>query len=277
MAENAKTVKPDLKRTRLSSSDEEYTLDSRFKRLEELICKNFSDLQAEISGFRVDTNESIRDLKKDIDDLKTSVGFTQKECDDLKAKNQQLETKVSAAEMKISELNAESEVLKTKITKLEDYSRRENLRIYNVQENEDEECIELVAKIFDLMVGRPPGAIHAAHRLGKVESMVRNEAEALGEASSFSQRPRPIIIRFVSRQERDIMWRNRFKIKESEEFKNVFLDEDLSQTSARRRKALRNARRIAKEKGLASRITGDKIVINGIQYSYERLPDEYKK
>ncbi len=256
MAENAKTVKPDLKRTRLSSSDEEYTLDSRFKRLEELICKNFSDLQAEISGFRVDTNESIRDLKKDIDDLKTSVGFTQKECDDLKAKNQQLETKVSAAEMKISELNAESEVLKTKITKLEDYSRRENLRIYNVQENEDEECIELV---------------------GKVESMVRNEAEALGEASSFSQRPRPIIIRFVSRQERDIMWRNRFKIKESEEFKNVFLDEDLSQTSARRRKALRNARRIAKEKGLASRITGDKIVINGIQYSYERLPDEYKK
>ncbi|KAK3745417.1 hypothetical protein QZH41_010241 [Actinostola sp. cb2023] len=103
---------------------------------------------------------------------------------------------------KLDEACKENEELKSKIaqmekrtTHLEDYSRRENIRVYNVPENEKEDCLDIARELLQA-VGKDSSEvmIHAAHRT---------------RGPAFGSRPRPMLIRFVNRQDRNFIWENK--------------------------------------------------------------------
>ena len=81
---------------------------------------------------------------------------------------------------------------------LEQYTRRENLRFNNIEEKEHEDCKAVVCNILEIELGVDTSKIrfHAVHRVGK----------------KILSRRRPIIVRFVCREDRDKVWSVRGKI-----------------------------------------------------------------
>ncbi|KAL7403100.1 hypothetical protein ABVT39_024495 [Epinephelus coioides] len=102
---------------------------------------------------------------------------------------------------------------KYKEDELEQYSRKENIRINGMEEQSGEESEDqLVEKVCSLAAA--PGSdmkeedISMAHRLGGVKKQGRM---------------RPVIVRFVSRKKADLI-----KLKENDTYKKVFICEDLT-------------------------------------------------
>ena len=87
-----------------------------------------------------------------------------------------------------------------------------------------------------------------AHRLGK-------------KKRSGNSKPRPIIVRFTCRADRDATWRQRFNLKES----SIRMAEDLPQNVREiRRKVLVPAlKKARKREGTKATIIGDRLVVNG--------------
>ena len=88
---------------------------------------------------------------------------------------------------------------------LENYTRRGNLRFMNIPESKNENCTDIVYDIIENDLNIDPEEIrfHAVHRVGKPHT--RDDGK--------TPRPRPIIARFVVREDRDTVFsvKNRLK------------------------------------------------------------------
>ena len=122
--------------------------------------------------------------------------YTQCEVLDLKV-HFEMETKehskeVDALHKKIADLEDRlKQEVENNIT-LEQYTRRENLRFNNIEEKEHEDSKMVVDNILEKELGVDTTKIrfHAVHRVGK----------------KIHGRRRPIIARFVCREDRDKVW-----------------------------------------------------------------------
>ena len=103
------------------------------------------------------------------------------------------------------------------LDKLQQYGRRENLRISGLPEEEGENLKDKIVKVGQVMgVEILNRDINVAHRSGPK-----------------GVKPRQIICRFVSRDTKIELLRNKKKLKESEEYKNVYMHEDLTPLRAK--------------------------------------------
>ena len=172
---------------------------------------------------RIEANTNLlvsvhRELKILHEELQRSLQFTQAEVDDMKKENQNLKEKMQLVNEKNSELerkvNALENNLQTSIKQgnnleknlkdtitmhdnLEQYSRKFNLEIHGIpnQESKNAEGIVLdLAKC--LHINLEPEDIDIAHRMKKG-----------------SMRPRPIIVRFTNYYSRNRLYRNRTKLR----------------------------------------------------------------
>ena len=113
--------------------------------------------------------------------------------------------------VEISSLKDQLKVEREKNVKLEQYTRRENLRFLNVQETEEENKEQLFTQIITEMgIEVQNMNFHAIHSVGPP----KNRANYRHHDKPPS--PRHIIARFVSRKRRDLIWPNRGKIKDTE-------------------------------------------------------------
>ena len=163
---------------------------------------------------------SLRDVEKSVEAAWDSINYIQEEtkthndwkktCQQNLASHHQELDLLKVNLKKVDRQQAEIENLKTrlleeqeKIIPLENYSRHKNLRFMNVPECNDENCMDVVYDIIenDMNINVEDIHFHAVHRVGKPRSE---------DAKSF---PRPIIARFLSREDRDAVFqaRNRFK------------------------------------------------------------------
>lgn len=97
------------------------------------------------------------------------------------------EAEMNVCKTEIAALKNENDTLKkqccTKIDTLEQYSRRNNIRVFGVSESENENIEDIVSDIVanKMNINLPPNYIERCHRVGKK-----------------SGKPRPIIINFLS-------------------------------------------------------------------------------
>ena len=84
---------------------------------------------------------------------------------------------------------------------MEEYSRRENLIFRNIPEHPCENCRELIFGIMTKEMDMETSQMrcHAVHRMGK----------------SIQGSPRPIIVRIVCREDKEVVFRKRNLLKES--------------------------------------------------------------
>ena len=127
------------------------------------------------------------------------------------SKNAKLETEINALKVRFLE---EQE----KVIALENYSRRENLRFMNVPEQEDENYANIIYDIIEneLNMDVENLQFHAIHRVGK-----RRSSDETSKAY-----PRPIIARFLCREDRDRVLKGKGRLRNSSEYENVYITQD---------------------------------------------------
>ena len=157
-------------------------------------------------------------LKTHFEELQKSLQFTQADVDDMKKENQKLKDTVKAVSENNSELEKKVDQLENNLqssieqgnilekkleeaTKmhdnLEQYSRKFNLEIYGIPEQEKEDTEEIVLNLAKrLNVNLEPEDIDIAHRMKKGNT-----------------RPRPIIVRFTNYYSRNRLYMNRKKLR----------------------------------------------------------------
>ena len=131
-------------RPKISIDEEKIT-----KLIKEVFEKEFKKQEVNITNIISSnstlTMKEIRSLKQDVNDLKESIEFTQ---NDLEERIADVEKKITTFEMKMNEMydyqidlnyinNSLSE-LQEKISKMEDRSRRNNMRVDGVTEEKGE-------------------------------------------------------------------------------------------------------------------------------------------
>lgn len=254
------------------------------KRMEE----HFGSLKSEISCLRHELREEIEGVKNTLHDVEKSLESAWDAISDLQKASEThsdfkktIEPSLQSLQedldnMKSSTKNQESEIqaLKAKladeqekIIALESYSRRENLRFMNIPEHRDEDCVDTVYDIIEneLNIGAAEIQFHAVHRVGKPRSTV--------DASESS--PRPIIARFLCREDRDTVFRAKGKLKKSARFKNAYITQDYARAVQFERKALIKAMYRAREKGLEAKVVDRNLIIDKTVYHVGNIPNEF--
>ena len=152
-----------------NEDDVKHSIDTLTKAME----AGFASLHAELDKLRLEFKHEIDEIKDKLKSLKESISFTQDEVDTLKEKSEK-----NLKEMKrgLEELNMTIAALEEKLKaavedniKLEQYTRRENLRFNNITEEEGEDCKSLIYEVIQNEMGIDTANIefHAVHRVRK--------------------------------------------------------------------------------------------------------------
>ena len=236
--------------------------------LENRIEEHFGGLKSDISSLRHELNEEIENVRSTMKDVEKSLeaawnvitdlqevsrthSDSKKTCqsnldqanrklDMMTTKNTKLETEIEALKTKLSE---EQE----KIIALETYSRRENLRFMNIQERENENCMDTIYDIIEneLNIDVENLQFHAVHRVGKVRS---------SEGETSKTYPRPIIARFLCREDRDMVFKAKRRLRNSTRYKDCYIAQDYEKAIQMDRKVLIKAMFVAGGKGMNAKV-----------------------
>lgn len=263
----------------------------KLSRLDNQMEEHFGNLTSEISILRCEMKQelegvkmSLRAVEKSLESAWDSINDLQEDTKTLndykKTCQQNLDShrqELDLVKVKLTKMDshqAEIENLKTKLLEeqekiiaLENYSRRENLRFMNVAERSDEDCMDVVYDIIqnDLNINVEDIHFHAVHRVGKPRSE---------DASNTF--PRPIIARFLSRYDRDTVFRARNRLKDSSRAKDIYITQDYARAIQQERKVLIKAMFLAKERGMSAKVVDRKLIVDNITYNVGNIPEDLR-
>lgn len=156
-----------------------------------------------------------------------------------------LETSVSRFDEQISELI-------NKVDDLENRGRRNNLIIYGLEEPNKETYEQLEATVKDNLfhgiLGLTVSGIERCHRLGR----------------KTSEKPRPVILKFVDYREKIAVLKASYKLKDT----NFSLSDDFSKRIREIRKQLWRSAAQEKEEGAKVKLLYDKLSIDGVLFGW---------
>ena len=120
---------------------------------------------------------------------------------------------VHAMEADVKALRTKVQSQNFEIDRLEQYSRRENIRVFGVAETADELTNDVIVKVAaDMGVVITERDISVSHRIGK----------------KTGTKPRPIIAKFVRRDTKTAIMRSKRNLKGLDAYKSVFVNDDLT-------------------------------------------------
>ena len=236
------------------------SIDALIKALE----AGFASLRADFEKLRQELKHEIEEMKSEVKSLKESVRFTQDEVDtlreDSKRNTEEMKEGLEDLSMRVAQLEKKLETAIEENIKLEQYTRRENLRFNNIAEQEGEDCKALIRGVIQNEMGIDASNInfHAVHRVGK----------------KIQNRCRPITARFISREDRNEIWSNRGKIKHSKNYPDAYITEDFTKAIQDERKILIKAIMKARESQghPNAKVVGRYLLINNERYDYKNIP-----
>ena len=263
------------KRLRSSNSsvgeDDDSKIIEKLVSIQERIENGFTKVNEEITALKYELKGDIKAVREELNEATKSLNAAWEEVSSLQEKNRILQQQLDNTAEENVKLKEDFEALRIRIVKQDDYSRRENLRFYNIPENvqeTNEECVQKVKQVLADLGAPSDVKFHAIHRTGKPN--INHEASS----TSGEPRPRPILARFVSRMDSESIWYKRKELLKSPRFSTVLIDKDLSPESARERAKLRAAYRKAKDLNIDKVfIKGKDLVVNSSTYSVNNLPE----
>ncbi len=197
-----------------------------------------------------DVTDRLRKLEKQNDQLRGSLEYTQKEVDTLKSDNEKLKEELCDLKkdvMKKSGIAEKMNEIQDRLNYQEDYSRRNNIRLDGIEERPNESWEETQEKVQRLLRDKlklGSATLERAHRVGP-------------RPGSGSTRPRTVVARFACFGDRQQAMKNSFKLKNT----NIFLNEDLCESSVLLRKAQLPALKKAKAEGKIAFFRHTKLII----------------
>ena len=141
--------------------------------------------------------DEIRKLRDEVKNLKQSLQSTEEEIRSLQESQKQTSAQVKESNEDIDFFFEDIGALRGKNIKLEAYKRRENVRIFNVEEEEDENTEELVRSVFVANLKIPADKVNGIC-FEQVHQMSTNNTSL--KAPSY---PKPIMARFSPYQDKE--------------------------------------------------------------------------
>ena len=179
-----------------------------------------------------------------------------------------------SAKAKIALQESQINLLNTKLSEEQEKNHRtgkllsrENLRFMNIPEQEHENCTDTVYDIVEngLIINTQNIYFHAVNRVGKPRS-----------PEDSHHHPRPIIARFLCREDRDLVLKAKGRLRHSTDYPNAFITKDYARAIQLERKELIKAMFIARKKGISAKVVDRNLVINDNVYHVGNIPDELK-
>ena len=132
-------------------------------------------------------------------------------------------------ENKISELSNKNRELEAKIDSLQQYSRRNSVRIFGIPENNEEDIQEKVLEIFreNLKLEITADHVDACHRVGKRSTGSETKVNTRSTKSTKPQPPRGVIVKFVNHNYRQRVYDGKRCLKGTK----IVIREDLTRDS----------------------------------------------
>nr|XP_047132488.1 uncharacterized protein LOC124811210 [Hydra vulgaris] len=139
--------------------------------------------------------------------------------------------------------NIELKKINSKLREIEDRSRRNNLRVEGVKEDDNESWLESekLKKLFDEYLGIKDVKIERAHRADKEDI----------------KKHRTIVVKLLDFKDKEAILKNSSKLKG----KNIFINEDFCAETNRIRKDLREKMKIERQLGKFAYISYDKLIV----------------
>jgi hypothetical protein len=213
----------------------------------------------------IDITEMKKEITTELIEIKESMAFRDKQCQEAVANSQTALEETIKLKGKILSLESELEREKNKRVRLETELRSKNLIMMGVKEypiGKNEEDIQATTKqtIFDIF-GEIDIAIDVCYRLGKASS------------KNTDHHPRPIMVKFQNQMSRDLIWRNKHKLKGTQ----IHIKEDIPEEIERNVRKLVPILKAARKMDLKSNLTRDTLTIAGEKYhvnNLDRLPKQ---
>ena len=255
-------------------------------RIEEL----FGGLKSDISILRHELKEEIEGVKSTLTGVEKSLESAWNVIEDLQAESKShadfkktyqsnldnVKSELAMASSKNAKLETEIDALKVrfleeqeKVIALENYSRRENLRFMNLPEQDCENCANIIYDIIEneLNMDVENLQFHAIHRVGK-----RRSSDETSKAY-----PRPIIARFLCREDRDMVLKAKGRLRNSSQYENVYITQDYAKAIQMERNVLIKVMFLARKKGMKAKVVDRNLVVNNNFYNVDNIPDNLKE
>lgn len=184
---------------------------------------------------------------RDVQELKTSLQFTQGIMDEMKAKKNDIDIKIRSFESSILKSKQELEDLFEKLDHIENQLRRSNLLIDGIDEEKGETISGLEMKIQQML----------SNNLGLDSSTI--EMERVHRIGQFHEgrKPRKIVVKLLRLKDRQRILSSTKKLKGT----NIYINEDFSDLVQQRRRELLPKLKEAREKGERASLRYDKLII----------------
>ena len=178
------------------------------------------------------------------------------------SKNAKLETEIAA--LKVRFLKKQEKVIA-----LVNYSLWESLRFMNVPEEKGENFANIVYDIIEnkLNIDVENLQSHAIHRV---------EKRRLSDESSNAY-SRPIIARFLCREDRDMVLKAKGRLRNSSQYESANTNQDYAKAIQMERKVLFKAMFLAPKKGMNAKVVDRNLVVNNNVYNVHNIPHNLKE
>ena len=207
------------------------------------------------------TQSMVQELEEKITGLNSTLGNLTTKLDQADSKFSQHDLRLAYLEAKAVSLQKENKKLKDRVDVLENERRASNLKVDGVKESEVENLSDIVLKLASAIGVRcQPPDIDFVYRIGKLRADGRPDS-----------RPRPILIHFKAQAVRDNIFYGRPKLRRNENWKSVYVNDDVNESTRRKREDLRAVALLCQHKNVNCKLHADSIVINGRKYMEHQI------
>ena len=227
-------------------------------------------LHTAMDCFRHEIKENLNGLTATISDIEKSLEEAWEHVDDHTAELKALKDVKDSQQREIDELKFELQkttmllnVERENNVALENYTRRENLKFINLPEDRREDCKGMIINLIqnDLKIDVTNVRFHAVHRVGK---------PAVGKT-------RPIIARFVCREDRDLVWTKKKYLKNSTTYRDAYITQDNAKAIQQERRTLIKAMKKAKALELDSKVIDRHLFVGEERFTRGTIPEHLKE
>lgn len=193
------------------------------------------------------TNSRLDAVHKEVQEIKTSLQFTQQEVDDIKSQNVAQSVRCSSVQADNKKICDSLSAVTDKVEYTEGQSRRNNLVFDGIAETPAETWAETEDKVRDVLVEKlklqPDVEVERAHRIGRTVPG--------------GSRPRSIVVKFLRFKDRSAVLERAKNLKGTD----IYVNEDYTDAVRMKRKELLPKMREARERGEYAYLRHDRLII----------------
>lgn len=214
--------------------------------------------------------DSSEDLKQTVEDLKLSVEMVHTDNREIKSKVSDYETEMNSVKQRLTLLEQEMRSLRGYVSELESYCvsmdsalRKHHLIISGLPETKGESLSLLAYRVLkNCCVSLEITDLDYCYRMGAPPSTRRQAG---------GRNHRSVLVKLIREGHCRQIYSNKLALKQTQEYSNIYLNEDLPQVIAQKRADIRSVYMNAVRKGHTAKMIGSKVLVDNVTYHHKDL------